>query len=71
LFIPINFGKKIDSIITTLPLWVLVAFGSYSLAIISYNLMTFNDAVAANKSLQQEIEEAKTDLKKRGVTITN
>jgi len=62
--------EKIESIIPALPLWVLVTFGSYSLAVIAYKLMTFNDATEANKSLQQEIIEAKSDLNKRGIRIS-
>ncbi|KAI9348613.1 dolichol-phosphate mannosyltransferase subunit 3-domain-containing protein [Obelidium mucronatum] len=59
----------LDDIAPVLPLWLLVAFGSYSLFSIGYALVTFGDCPDAYLSLLKEITEAKTDLKRRGVQI--
>jgi len=69
--IPIKFNEKIESIIPLVPLWILVTFGSYSLANIAIKLMTFNDATSAYHSLQKEIKEARADLKSKNVSVTD
>ncbi|XP_067395214.1 dolichol-phosphate mannosyltransferase subunit 3 [Emydura macquarii macquarii] len=49
------------------PAYLLVAFGCYSLATIGYRLATFNDCEAAAKELQEQIQEARADLSRRGL----
>ncbi|XP_065276351.1 LOW QUALITY PROTEIN: dolichol-phosphate mannosyltransferase subunit 3 [Emys orbicularis] len=49
------------------PVYLLVAFGCYSLATIGYRLATFNDCEAAAKELQEQIREARADLSRRGL----
>ncbi|KAJ3287447.1 dolichol-phosphate mannosyltransferase subunit 3 [Rhizoclosmatium globosum] len=66
-FVPVP--QYLDEIAPVLPLWLLVAFGAYSLASIGYALVTFGDCPEAYMSLLKEINEAKTDLKRRGVQI--
>ncbi|KAJ1561160.1 hypothetical protein HK405_004754 [Cladochytrium tenue] len=90
-----------DLLLPVLPLWCLVAFGSYALASIGWALLTFGDCPEAYISLlkplthrnpipftnasiaflrvllqpppppspQQEIQDAKDDLRRRGVTV--
>ncbi|KAF9873400.1 dolichyl-phosphate mannosyltransferase polypeptide 3 [Colletotrichum karsti] len=62
-------AKIQEQIIPVLPFWVLVSFGAYLLARLGYNVMTFNDVPEAHKELVAEIEEAKADLRKRGVDV--
>ncbi|XP_069735020.1 dolichol-phosphate mannosyltransferase subunit 3 [Phaenicophaeus curvirostris] len=50
-----------------LPLYLLVAFGCYSLATVGYRLATFNDCEEAAAELQEHIREARRDLRQRGL----
>ncbi|KAI8811972.1 dolichol-phosphate mannosyltransferase subunit 3 [Cladochytrium replicatum] len=59
----------VDEITPVVPLWLLVAFGSYSLGNLGWALFTFRDCDDAHASLIQEISQAKSDLKRRGVSI--
>ena len=49
-------------IVETLPLWILVAFGAYSLASIALALISFNDCQAAVEELDEDIKKARADL---------
>ena len=44
-------------------------FGCYSLATISYGMLTLEECPEAAASLQTEIRQARADLRKKGVTI--
>ncbi|XP_030321074.1 dolichol-phosphate mannosyltransferase subunit 3 [Calypte anna] len=50
-----------------LPLYLLVAFGCYSLATVGYRLATFNDCEEAAAELQEQIRAARADLRRRGL----
>lgn len=52
-----------------LPLWALVSFGAYLLASLGWGVFTFNDCPEAHKELMGEIETAKVELRKLGVTV--
>lgn len=52
-----------------MPLYLLVSFGCYSLATVGYRVATFNDCEDAAKELQQQIKEAKEDLKRKGLKM--
>lgn len=52
-----------------MPLYLLVSFGCYSLATVGYRVATFNDCEEAAKELQEQIKEAKEDLKKKGLKM--
>ncbi|XP_016133446.1 dolichol-phosphate mannosyltransferase subunit 3-like isoform X2 [Sinocyclocheilus anshuiensis] len=52
-----------------MPVYLLVAFGCYSLAAVGYRVATFNDCEDAAKELQAQIKEAKEDLKKKGLKM--
>ncbi|NXT17305.1 DPM3 mannosyltransferase, partial [Syrrhaptes paradoxus] len=49
-----------------LPVYLLVAFGCYSLATVGYRLATFNDCEEAAAELREDIGEARADLRRRG-----
>ncbi|KAJ3035371.1 hypothetical protein HK097_004225 [Rhizophlyctis rosea] len=66
-FLPIS--ESLDRVIAAIPLWLIVSFGSYSLASIGYALFTFRDCPEAHQSLLAEINAAKTDLRARGVSV--
>ncbi|BFZ56949.1 hypothetical protein PYCC9005_003999 [Savitreella phatthalungensis] len=69
LFEIVKVPAPLDQIVPTLPLWVIVSFGAYLLGTLGWNIFTFQDKEAAYHSLLKEIDEAKRDLKGRGVTI--
>ncbi|KAM4724671.1 dolichol-phosphate mannosyltransferase subunit 3 [Anableps anableps] len=52
-----------------MPLYLLVSFGCYSLATVGYRVATFNDCDEAARELQEQIKEAKEDLRKKGLKI--
>ncbi|KAM4630316.1 dolichol-phosphate mannosyltransferase subunit 3 [Polymixia lowei] len=52
-----------------MPLYLLVSFGCYSLATVGYRVATFNDCEEAAVELQEQIKEAKEDLRKKGLKI--
>ncbi|OHW97923.1 dolichol-phosphate mannosyltransferase subunit 3 protein [Colletotrichum incanum] len=62
-------AKIQNEIVPVLPFWVLISFGSYLLARLGYNVMTFNDVPEAHKELMAEIDEAVVDLRKLGVDV--
>jgi dolichyl-phosphate mannosyltransferase polypeptide 3 len=51
------------------PFWALVSFGAYLLGKLGYGVFSFNDVPEAHEELVKQIEQAKADLKKRGVTV--
>uniref|UniRef100_A0A8C5WCR8 Dolichol-phosphate mannosyltransferase subunit 3 n=1 Tax=Leptobrachium leishanense TaxID=445787 RepID=A0A8C5WCR8_9ANUR len=63
-------GLKIPAlyqqVIWPLPVYLLVAFGCYSLATVGYRVATFNDCESAARELQHQIKEAKKDLTTKG-----
>lgn len=52
-----------------MPVYLLVVFGCYSLATVGYRVATFNDCEEASKELQDQIKEAKEDLRKKGLKM--
>ncbi|XP_036395594.1 dolichol-phosphate mannosyltransferase subunit 3 [Megalops cyprinoides] len=54
-------------VVWPMPVYFLVAFGCYSLATVGYRVATFNDCEEAAKELQAQIQEAKSDLVKKGL----
>ncbi|TEB32448.1 dolichol-phosphate mannosyltransferase subunit 3 [Coprinellus micaceus] len=58
-----------QKLIPVLPWWLLVSFGAYSLWSLGWGLFTFRDCPEAYAELLQEINEAKNDLRSKGVTV--
>ncbi|XP_019958071.1 dolichol-phosphate mannosyltransferase subunit 3 [Paralichthys olivaceus] len=52
-----------------MPLYLLVSFGCYSLATVGYRVATFNDCEEAARELQEQIREAKEDLRRKGLKM--
>lgn len=69
--IPIPFiaEETKDQLIPVFPWWMLVSFGSYSLASLGWGLWSFRDCPEAYTELMHEIQEAKNDLRAKGVTV--
>jgi len=66
---PLLPGDVSDQLIPVLPWWLLVSFGSYSLASLGWGLLTFRDCSDAYNELMAEISEAKNDLRAKGVSV--
>ncbi|XP_037548821.1 dolichol-phosphate mannosyltransferase subunit 3 [Nematolebias whitei] len=52
-----------------MPVYLLVSFGCFSLATVGYRVATFNDCEEAARELQEQIKEAKEDLRKKGLKL--
>jgi dolichol-phosphate mannosyltransferase subunit 3 len=55
--------------VPVLPFWFIVALGAYVLARLGWGILTFNDCPDAHKELVEEIELARADLRKLGVSV--
>ncbi|KAK4891384.1 hypothetical protein LTR27_010038 [Elasticomyces elasticus] len=56
-------------LIPVLPFWAIVTFGAYLLAKLGYGVLTFNDVPQAHQELVKQIEQARVELKKKGVEV--
>jgi len=59
--------KEWRGFILPLPAILLLVFGIYAAATVLYRVFTFNDCEGAAKELQRQIEEAKAELRIKGV----
>ncbi|XP_071961139.1 dolichol-phosphate mannosyltransferase subunit 3-like [Antedon mediterranea] len=67
--VPVQIDSRVYDVLWPMPVYLLIAFGSYSLIVIGYRVATFNDCEEAAESLRKEIEEAKQDLTKKGLKL--
>lgn len=58
-----------SEIVPILPFWALVSLGAYLLVRLGWGVLTFNDTPEAHDELMSEIEVAKVELRKLGVTV--
>ncbi|KZZ98194.1 Dolichol-phosphate mannosyltransferase subunit 3 [Ascosphaera apis ARSEF 7405] len=58
-----------NEIIPVLPIYFVVALGSYLLFRLGWGVFTFNDCPEAYESLQKEIVQAKTELRALKVDV--
>jgi dolichyl-phosphate mannosyltransferase polypeptide 3 len=49
--------------------WALVSFGAFLLFKLGYGVLTFNDVPDAYAELMKQIDEAKSELRKKGVEV--
>lgn len=63
------FVKEWHEIILFLPVIFLFLFGLYAATVVLFRVFTFNNCESAAVELQQQIEEAKKDLRNKGVTL--
>lgn len=60
---------RVLQVVNVVPLYALVCFGAYSLAVIALSVMAVQDFPEASKELDQQVIEAKADLKRRGFNL--
>jgi dolichyl-phosphate mannosyltransferase polypeptide 3 len=58
-----------ETYVWQLPFWALVSFGAYLLFKLGWGVFTFNDVPDAYKELMGQIDQAKTELRAKGVTV--
>ncbi|KAM0788300.1 hypothetical protein ACM66B_001443 [Microbotryomycetes sp. NB124-2] len=56
-------------ILPTLPFNLLVALGTWFLWELGYGILTFSDCKEAHQELMSQIQEAKQELRKKGVEV--
>ncbi|KAF9459682.1 dolichol-phosphate mannosyltransferase subunit 3 [Collybia nuda] len=69
LAVPLMDDRIVEEILPVIPWWILVSFGSYSLWSLGWGIFTFRDCPEAYKELLGEINQAKNELRARGVTV--
>ncbi|KAK7101540.1 dolichol-phosphate mannosyltransferase subunit 3-like [Littorina saxatilis] len=69
--VPVKLSQPWHDVISVLPLYLLISFACYSLAVVGYRVATFNDCVVASEELKKQVEEAKEDLKRKGYKYAN
>lgn len=52
-----------------LPFWALISFGAYLLFKLGWGVLTFNDVPEAYAELMKQIEQARVELKRKGVEV--
>ncbi|POM62332.1 Dolichyl-phosphate mannosyltransferase polypeptide 3 [Phytophthora palmivora] len=57
---------RVLRVVTALPMYAIVSFGAYSLAVIALSVMAVQDFPEAAKELDRQVVEAKADLAKKG-----
>jgi len=67
-YIPIS-SKIQDDIVPYLPFWALVSFGAFLLFKLGYGVLTFNDVPEAHQELMAQIEQARKELRAKGVDV--
>lgn len=65
-YIKSDINDSTKDVILFLPVFLIVGFALYSVAVIGYRVATFNDCMDAAKELKQDIEDAKKDLLLKG-----
>ncbi|CAB3980985.1 Dolichol-phosphate mannosyltransferase subunit 3 [Paramuricea clavata] len=64
--LPFKISKNVKDVVLPFPFYMVIVFGCYSLIVIGYRVLTFNDCEDAAESLRKEIQEARKDLSKKG-----
>lgn len=65
-YIKSDINDSTKDVILFLPVFVIIGFALYSVAVIAYRVATFNDCIEAAKELKVDIEDAKNDLTSKG-----
>ncbi|KAI0228555.1 Dolichol-phosphate mannosyltransferase subunit 3 [Lamellibrachia satsuma] len=68
--LPFKISTGTREVVWAFPIYLLMAFACYSLAVIGYGVATFNDCKKAANELKVEIEDAKEDLLRKGLKLS-
>ncbi|XP_012267606.2 dolichol-phosphate mannosyltransferase subunit 3 [Athalia rosae] len=61
--------EKWRTTILYLPVILIILFGFYAASVVLYRVFTFNNCEEAAAELQEEIKEAKKDLRSKGLLL--
>ncbi|XP_054157081.1 dolichol-phosphate mannosyltransferase subunit 3-like [Oppia nitens] len=64
--VPVTTNDTLRLHVWLTPVYLVLAFGLVSAAIVMYRVMTFNDCPDAYKELKHQITEAQDDLRRKG-----
>ncbi|KAH7345937.1 dolichol phosphate mannosyltransferase-like protein subunit 3 [Pyrenochaeta sp. MPI-SDFR-AT-0127] len=66
----VSFPEKIQKeIVPVIPFWALISFCAYLLFKLGWGVFTFNDVPEAHKELVAQIQQARLELKAKGVDV--
>ncbi|EFX00248.1 dolichyl-phosphate mannosyltransferase polypeptide 3 [Grosmannia clavigera kw1407] len=58
-----------EEIVPVIPFWFIVSLGAFLLGRLGWGIVSFNDCPDAYQEILSEIDLAKVDLRKAGVTV--
>lgn len=62
-----GFPDATDIAVRWAPLWGIVGLGLYALITIGFGMLTFEDFPEAAAELERQVEEARAEMKRRGI----
>jgi len=65
-YVNADLSDAMNNVVFVLPLYLLMGFACFSLAVIGYRVTTFNDCIEASEELKQQVKEAQADLETKG-----
>jgi len=67
--VPFLSEEHTEQILPVLPWWLLISFGSYALWSLGHGLYTFRECTDAYTELLNEVSQAKSELRLKGVSV--
>lgn len=67
---PFKISPGTREVVWAFPIYLLMTFACYSVAVIGYGVAMFNDCKKAADELKVEIEDAKEDLLRKGLKLS-
>jgi len=67
----ISLSASSKEVLWLLPIYLLIAFACYSLAVIGYRVAMFNDCTEAADEIHRQIDEARKELTTKGFKFSN
>jgi hypothetical protein len=62
-----HLSLEVDSLIKFAPVWAVLALGIYAVSNVVHGVMDMSDCPDAAKEIDQNVKEARKEMKKRGI----
>ena len=62
-----DLSKEVDLLIKFAPVWAVLALGIYAVSNLIHGVANMSDCPDASKEIEQNVKEARKDMKKRGI----
>jgi hypothetical protein len=62
-----DLSKEVDLLIKFAPLWAVLGLGVYAVSNLIHGVSNMSDCPDASKEIEQNVKEARKDMKKRGI----